>query len=296
MKTPPRRPSFRGLVFAPFALGLGLLAVRTASAQTVPLYVGSSPGGPASQGWLASAVIGPGQETAVGGGVQLNSLVSNSIYAGYSNRQANIVTTPSLDIVPGALVNPLFPALDRQQGFTLDFTVRVISQVNNGTNGPDRAGFSVTLLGQDARGIELGFQSTRIFAQSASPLFTAAESSADLGQNPSALDVAGVLTSLASYSLTIIDNTYSLTTGGSVLLTGTVRDYSAATGLGAGAYDATNFIFLGDNTTSARANIELTAVSITVIPEPACFAGGAGLLALCTATLRRRAKAVRPSN
>lgn len=42
-------------------------------------------------------------------------------------------------------------------------------------NRPERAGFSVILLGADRRGIELGFWRDQVFAQADQPLFTRGE-------------------------------------------------------------------------------------------------------------------------
>ncbi|MEP7134154.1 MAG: hypothetical protein ABI904_04395 [Chloroflexota bacterium] len=57
-------------------------------------------------------------------------------------------------------------------------------------------------------------------------------------------------------------DTYTLTANAIPLLTGPLRDYSAFTGF-PDPYEAPNFLFLGDNTTSAQARVRLRFVSVT---------------------------------
>ena len=51
---------------------------------------------------------------------------------------------------------------------------------------------------------------------------------------------------------------------GSVILTGKVKDYSANPqgALPYDPYETPNFLFFGDNTTSAAANIDLQSISV----------------------------------
>src|SRR5262249_11789518 len=140
-------------------------------------------------------------------------------------------------------------------------------------NRPERAAFSVILLGSDSRGVEIGFQSDTIFSQS--PVFQVAESVTGTG-------ITSLVTALTPYDLRIQGTTYTLSTAGSALRTGTVKDYSAQTGFGSDVYRSTNFVFTGDDTTSARGVFNLTYLSIET-PEPSgvwlLFAGVALMLA-----------------
>jgi hypothetical protein len=282
--------SARPVVSRPALALAALLLAAPLHAVTLDLYVGADPGLPATQGSLAVAFVGGGSQTRDPAGfTRVDTSAANNIYAGYSNRQAVLSFTPSV-ISPGAFVNAAFPVLDRAVGFSLDFTFRLVSQTNDGPNGADRAGFSITLLGSDHVGIELGFRTGQIFAQSAAPLFTTGETTASFGQNPGARDIGALLGELTSYTLTVQGDSYSLRTGGDTLLVGATRDYSSFTGLGSDAYDTGSFLFLGDNTTSARAVFDLAAVSVAVIPEPSALGGLLGLGALGLAALRRSSR------
>lgn len=77
--------------------------------------------------------------------------------------------------------HPSMPVLDRQAGYTMQFEVGVLTESHS---SDDRAGFSVLVIGDDLRAIELGFWTDEIWAQSgpnpldpAATLFLHAESS-----------------------------------------------------------------------------------------------------------------------
>jgi hypothetical protein len=234
-------------------VSLTLLAgVNRAEAVQVTLYNGQLGGTPSSQGWLNLGNTGA-TENASGGVTNLNSFSSNNIYAGYSNRNVSVSLFP-FAITPTTLVNPSFPTLDRNAGYTLSFTVQILNQVNDGVNGPNRAGFSVIALSSDQQGIEIGFRSSDIFSQSGSS-FT-------VGEINNSGAIAPLLSALTTYNLNVLGNTYTLTSGATNILSGSLRDYTAATGFAGNIYRTADFVFLGDNTTSARANINLGAVSV----------------------------------
>lgn len=78
------------------------------------------------------------------------------------------------------------------------------------------------------------------------------------------------------------DNNELFAKGGSLtqkssILKGSLRDYTAFTGA-IDPYETPNFIFFGDNTTSAKANINFRSASITV-PEPNAILGLLALMA-----------------
>jgi hypothetical protein len=198
-------------------------------------------------------------------------------YAGYSNYN-----------IAGNLVNPSSPILlDNNAGYTLSFKVKINSQANT---SPDRAGFSVIVLGNDQKGIEIGFRNSDIFSQSGAS-FTVGEQNSD----PS---LVGILGSLTTYDLTVsknsnplLANLYTLTNGGNTLLNGSLRDYTAATGPLSAVYRTSNLIFLGDDTTSAGASVDISKITLatnsTAVPEPSSLLG-IGLAIGLGATIKGR--------
>jgi hypothetical protein len=178
----------------------------------------------------------------------------------YSYPLTILDTTPKMADYAGYAVTPtLAPTLERTTGFTLNFTIRIVSETHNSS---DRAGFSVILLSEDLQGIELGFWANEIWAQEGgtTDLFTHAEGT-----------TFNATTGLVNYQLEIISNTYQLSANGSSILSGPVRDYTAWEPPFLGLpdpYETPNFIFLGDNSSSAQAEGWLAAVSITLPDEP----------------------------
>jgi len=147
-------------------------------------------------------------------------------------------------------------SLDTATGFDLGFTLRVASESHLNTN---RAGFTLMVNGADpTREIEFGFWTDRIFAYDYSG-----------GSFVHGADVAFDTTGLTTYTLSVRSQTFSLRSGATTLLSGSLRDYTSYTGLGHEFYQAANFIFVGDNTSSAAAAVQLGAVTLTPVPEPA---------------------------
>lgn len=241
-----------------------------AVASVLPLYSGS--GLPATQAWLdfaSDAAISSGSavQSPVTAGVQLAT--DAVVKAGYSNF-----------LVSQQLKNAGFPSLNRSAGFELSFDLDVQSE--NHVLNANRAGFSVTLLSADLRGIELGFDRSNS-AQGDSPLFQFAE---------------GVTTSTAglqNYRLRVQDNGYRLFRGAAQVLTGSLRDYSAFSGP-LNPYVLPNFLFLGDNTSSAAATVSLGPIvlqsDLSAVPEPGMTlllaAGGVVLFARVRRKLREK--------
>ena len=210
-------------------LGALILSLSTVGwAQT--LYDAGLGTLPEDQGWGYLAV-GNALETVVDQALLLDTGGTTSVHAGWAQAAA----------VP----------LNRTNSFTLLFSVRISSEVHNNAN---RAGFSVIVLGEDQRGIELGFWEDTIFAQADSPLFTHAE------------DVTFSTTNAAvDYALTMRATNYVLTAGGAPLLSGPIRDYSAFDGF-PDPYSTANFLFFGDDTGSAAASIQLRRVALVHPP------------------------------
>lgn len=167
----------------------------------------------------------------------------NKGYAGYSNYAPTIAFNL-------AKVNPAFPALDRTTGYTLSFKLAINSESSNA----NRAGFSITLNSEDAKGIELGFKGDRIFAQSST--FIESE------------DVDFSTNALTDYKLAVKGDGYELFANNASILKGALRTYefnpvTSNPPLPASPYVLPSFLFLGDNTDQGRASVTLGAIDIT---------------------------------
>ncbi|MCP4356735.1 MAG: hypothetical protein GY796_01800 [Chloroflexi bacterium] len=153
----------------------------------------------------------------------------------------------------------LSPVLSPALGFKLDFSLRIAAESHNNN---DRAGMSVTFLGEDAKGIELGFWKNEIWAQEGgtSNLFTHAEGA-----------LFDTTTAVTTYQLEIIHDKYLLSADGNLILSGPLRDYSAWTPPLPGLpdpYEQPNLIALSDNTTSAEGKTWLSYVAVTTGTAP----------------------------
>jgi len=211
-------------MFSPRAVNLPLLcsclaaSAFTAAAQV--LYDAGLGTLPDEQNWgYAANPFAPAPFVTVTNGVLfLDSSPANSTQAGYA-------ITPLTD-------------LNRTNGFALNCTLKLA--VESHTGNANRAGFSVIALGSDARGIELGFWTTSVWAQSDSPIFTRAE-------NTNFVTTAAFV----NYVLTVGRTNYALFANGNRILGGPVRDYTPFNGF-PDVYETPNFLFFGDNTGSAQ--------------------------------------------
>jgi len=176
-------------------------------------------------------------QTYENGSTTLDTTTSgNSTYAGWISNATNTLG---------------FPSLDRTAGFQLDFSIQVENESH--TNNK-RAGFSVIILSEDARGIELAFWQNEIWAQNddaTGGLFTHGESAS-----------FSTTTGLINYQLIVTNDTYTLNANGVPTLTGPLRDYSKFEGF-PDPYQSPNFLFVGDDTTSAQARVRLSYVAVT---------------------------------
>jgi len=147
------------------------------------------------------------------------------------------------------------PELDRNEGFALGLRVRLFEEEHAGSDRDgdgkdDRAGFSVIILAADLMGIELGFWEDEIWAQEGGQdvppngdMFTHAEG-ADFNTTAWITD----------YSLELFQDNYFLMADGDEILTGPLRDYTEFTGT-MDPYETANLVFLGDDTSSAKARV-----------------------------------------
>jgi hypothetical protein len=235
-------------------LALCCLAISAASvsaavpAATAPivLYDGALGTLPDAQGFTFLAVpsVSP---TVSNGATILDTSSDKSTYAGYFSK-------PSPQLV-----------LDRVVGYTVSFTVQVEQEDHSGSDKnndgiEDRAGFSLIVLSSDKHGIELGFWKDRVWAQeggTGSTLFTQAEGATfdtQSGRRP--------------YTLTVQGDTYALSSNGAPILSGNLRDYTALSSP-PDPYETPNLIFLGDDTSSASAKIQLAYVAVGPIGSTA---------------------------
>ncbi len=210
----------------------GRRADRLFSAPASPDALRRFESNPARGPGLSYTALGVASQTLANGAAQLDTTPSTSTHAGYATAAP----------VP----------LDRTNGFALLFTVQLKAENHNSA---DRAGFSVIAFGEDKRGIELGFWTNRVFAQSDSPLFTHAE---DAPINPAA--------GFADYVLTIGATHYALRVNGTPVLSGPVRDYTAFVGP-IDPYETPNFLFFGDDTSSAAASVSLRRIALVTAPR-----------------------------
>jgi hypothetical protein len=226
----------------------GVAAAPPAPAATAPivLYDGALGTMPNSQGWTYFA-DGGSASPAPDGATTLDTSIPKDTYAGYFAAQGGFLGSSA----------PV-PALDRAVGYTISFTVQVELEDHAGSdrnddNLDDRAGFSLIVLSSDKQGIELGFWKDRIWAQeggSGDALFTQAEGAPFNTQ-------AGRI----GYALTVQGDGYTLSSSGAPILSGKLRDYTAFNGL-PDPYKTPNLIFLGDDTSSAGAKIQLAYIAV----------------------------------
>jgi hypothetical protein len=142
------------------------------------------------------------------------------------------------------------PALDRAAGYTLTVSLQLLAEAHA---SPDRAGFSITVLSSDRRGIELGLWVDTVWAQddaAGGGLFTRAEGAPiDAGAEA------------VTYTLAVRGAGYALAANGQAVLSGRLRDYTPFVGP-IDPYETPNLVFMGDNTTSARARVRLLGVEV----------------------------------
>jgi hypothetical protein len=227
------------VVLLSFIVVLVALARAGRGPETTILYDGRLGTLPGAQAFAFIEFPAGATQTITNGGTLLDTMPDTAIYAGYFG------------------LPEVVPVLDRAAGFTVTFTATLLAETHN---SPNRAGFSIIALADDeegtvaVQGIELGFWPGEIWAQDddrqGGTLFTHAEGAAyDTGQ-------------LTRYDLAISADTYTLYANGAPLLSNRLRDYSNFNGF-PDPYETPNFLFLGDDTSSAAGRVQLNHVAIT---------------------------------
>ena len=224
-----------------------MVGAFSAAAPATVLYDAGLNTQPGAQAWT-SFFLG-GTQSVAGGALTVDTSSSETIQGGYSRSDQSV---------------------DSATGVTLGFDLKMLTETHTGSS--NRAGFSVILLDGSAMGIEIGFWADEVWSQDDSPLFVRAETA---GYDTTA--------DFVHYELTLAGSAYTLTADGSPLLTGAIRDYSAFAGF-PDVYETPNFIFFGDDTTSAGASWQVQQVALNTIPEPASLLP-LGMLAIA---LKRR--------
>lgn len=215
------------------------LVMGANSANAVPLYDGVSKPNqtPAQQGWE----------------YQENTFKSPAPTATPSSEGTILNTGHSSNQAGYFKVSPVL--LDRSTGYSISFSVKVSSETHLNNN---RAGFSLIVMSNGVSGetqpygLELGFWQNSVWAQNVG--FTQGEKAA-----------FNVQKTMNNYVLYVKDNQYQLFLNGSTfpILQGNLRQYTGFTpppGY-SNPYTTSNLIFLGDNTTSATANVTIKSIS-----------------------------------
>ncbi|MEM7244825.1 MAG: hypothetical protein AAF533_05745 [Acidobacteriota bacterium] len=220
-----------------FRLVLSLACLLTAGlpagvASATVLYDASLGSLPSDQGWIhgTNPLPGSSSQSVVDGLYVLDSMADEDDHVGEFAKL-------------GPLRHPNLPRLERDPGFLVSWTLRVDAEEHS---RDERAGFSVIVLAVDRMGVELAFWEDEIWAQTDEPLFEHGEGVA--------FDTTAAL---VRYDLLVRFDTYTLHADGVPILIGPVKDYTAAVIEPVNPYLISNFIFFGDDTTSARARFEM---------------------------------------
>ncbi len=187
--------------------------------------------------------------------------------AGTANASAGLLTLDSsatgVDTWGFARFSPV--GLDALLGYRVDFNLRVLQESHANAN---RGGFSLLLVGsQPSQSVEIAFWTDRLFAYEY--------------VNGAFVQGAGSLldaqSAQRSYQVQVVGGQYTVSSNGQALFGGALQNYTPQ-GL---PYTLPSFVFFGDNTSSASARVELGALAISPVPEPASGAlmlAGLGLL------------------
>jgi hypothetical protein len=225
-----RREAFRS------AQGLAGLQTEEPGTAEESLFPGAAEGQPRWH-YLTKPLIGAkAVRTHVPEGWRLNSMGETKDSAGFFS-----LRLPS----PGGIFSR--PRIDRQEGFSMRFRLAV--RAENHVR-PERSGISVIVISDDLKGVELGFWDNEIWAQLDNPLFTHGEGTT--------FGTAGAV----DYELRLVGDRYELYASGNRILEGPLKNYSSF----GFPYDRRSFLFYGDDTSTAAADIELRSLRVAYGP------------------------------
>ncbi len=243
----PARDMICGLVALAACLGSG-----SAMAATVTLFDAAHNTTPDGQGWAYASFPATTQSIA-GGSLNFSTTGATATQAGYAR---------------------IDQALDTVAGFDLSLIQMTVSSETH--SNTDRAGFSLIAIGSNpAQSLELAFWDNEVWAYS----FTG-------GAFVHGTGLALTTTVAHDYTLRVRNNQWSLLVDGAATsLGGALVDYTPAVLL-IDPYEIPNFLFFGDDTSSASATITLKSVTLSAVPLPAT----AWLLAFGLLGLLQRAR------
>ncbi|MDX1414354.1 MAG: hypothetical protein R3293_09185 [Candidatus Promineifilaceae bacterium] len=214
------------ILLAPFVIAS---QVEDPSSQTTVLYDARNGDMPDGQGFVFLAL-----------GLQANQSIANNV--------TTLNTISQREEQAGYFIEESI-LLDRSAGYEVQFTIQIQEESHSSRH---RAGFSVIVLSDDLKGIELGFWTDKIWAQEGGVdnLFTRAEET-----------IFDTTSDMISYHLKIFEDTYTLMAGDNEILTGQLRDYTAFDEV-IDPYETPNFLFFGDNTSSSGSTVDITYIAL----------------------------------
>lgn len=233
------------------------LATLLAPASALTLFDPAA-GLPSAQGWAPLIVGNAGSDGIVAGRYVLDT------------------TSAGVSTDGRGRVSPF--TLDTAAGFSLSFDLRLASESHSSTN---RAGFSILLVGSNTtHSLELAFWGSEVFAYD----YVAADADRFVHGAGALLDTTA---SFRHYVLAVQNQLYTLSSGGSTLLSGALKDYTAQ----GQPYTTPNFLFFGDDTSRAASSVELGPLVIGAVPEPSlAWMWALGLVGVLGAARSRRAR------
>ena len=239
-----------------WALAAALLACAPLVARAATMLYDPALGDlPSDQGWAPLALGAPAAQGLAGGVYTLDT------------------TGAGVSLWGNGRISPL--PLDTQAGFDLSFSLQLLSESHS---SPNRAGYTLVMVGAQAtQALELDFWADHLWAQN----YDASQPDllvhgADVAFNTTA--------ALTPYTLAVRQQQFTLSAGGTALLSGALHDYTAR----GFPYTTPNSLFLGDNSSRGSATSRLGAVSLSPVPEPAAGALLMLGLGLAGLALRRR--------
>ena len=141
-----------------------------------------------------------------------------------------------------------FP-LDNAKGYAVRFDVKVVTEAHG--ERTNRSGCSVIVLGSDRKGVELAFWTSEVWTQTDGFAH-------GTGTEAHAFDTTAAR---VRYTLRVKEGKYTLSAGSTPLLRGSLHNYALSGP--ALPYKLTNYLFIGDDTTSASAEFQVAHIDIT---------------------------------